>query len=188
VTAQPGPTDAPACRRVKLMRCSIPIAAVQHRHGDRSKNDRCRKQDADGQRLAQEYGSQQHGHNGVNIGAGRRITTKRNYSPQPMAGRSFAAGRSRSTARQHRLGAWIPLVGRVIRSTHPNSASQGLLFMATFLAGVFHPAMAHVPCNAIGRTALTACHVQPGLAPRDGHVPCQRLSHQAFGLLAHSFL
>jgi hypothetical protein len=29
--------------------------------------------------------------------------------------------------------------------------------MATFLAGVFHPAMAHVPCNAIGRTALAAC-------------------------------
>jgi hypothetical protein len=46
----------------------------------------------------------------VNIGTGRRITTKRNYSPQPIAGRSFAAGRSRSTARQHRLGAWSRVI------------------------------------------------------------------------------
>jgi len=68
------------------------------------------------------------------------------------------------------------------------SASEGHLFMAAFLAGVFHPAMTRLPCNAIGRTALTACHVQPGLAPSDGHVPCNRLSYQAFGLLAHSFL
>jgi hypothetical protein len=66
--------------------------------------------------------------------------------------------------------------------------SQGLLVMATFLAGVFDPAMVHLRANAIGCTALTAFDVQLGLALRDDHVPCQRLSHQAFGLLAHSFL
>src|SRR5260370_31151759 len=59
--------------------------------------------------------------------------------------------------------------------------------MAAFLAGVFHPAMVPLHANAIGRTALTAFHVQPGLALRDSHVPCHRLSYQAFGLLAHSF-
>jgi hypothetical protein len=47
--------------------------------------------------------------------------------------------------------------------------------MAAFLAGVFHPAMVHLRANAIGRTALTAFHVQPGLALRDDHVPCDRL-------------
>ena len=66
--------------------------------------------------------------------------------------------------------------------------SQGLLFVAAFLAGVLHPAMVHLRANAIGRTALTAFHVQPGLALRDGHVPCHRLSYQALGLLAHGFL
>ncbi len=60
--------------------------------------------------------------------------------------------------------------------------------MAAFLASVFHPAMVHLRANAIGRTALTAFHVQPGLAPHDGHVPCHCLSYQALGLLAHSFL
>src|SRR5262249_11629681 len=55
--------------------------------------------------------------------------------------------------------------------------------MAAFLAGVFHPAMVHLRANAIGRTALTAFHVQPGLALCDGHVPCHRLSYHAFGLL-----
>ena len=63
--------------------------------------------------------------------------------------------------------------------------SQGLLFVAAFLAGVFHPALTNLRCNAIGRSALTAFHVQSGLPPRDGHVPCYRLFYQAFGLLAH---
>src|ERR1043166_7392895 len=78
-----------------------------------------------------------------------------------------------------------PLVGREIRAHPP---SKGLLFMAAFRAGVFHPTMARLPCHAIGRTALTTFHVQPGLAPRDGQVPCHRLSYQTFGLLAHGFL
>src|ERR1700747_2644510 len=57
--------------------------------------------------------------------------------------------------------------------------SQGLLFMAAFLAGIFSPAMVYLGVDAIGRTALTAFHVQPGLALRDGYIPCQRLPYQA---------
>jgi len=108
-----------------------------------------------------------------------KVTTPGHWPRRSVSliSRNFA--RMRMAASREELG-----------SGHFSSAfgSQGLLCMAAFLAGVFHPVMAHLRCNAIGRTALTAFHVQPGLAPRDGHVPCHRLSYQSFGLLAHGFL
>jgi hypothetical protein len=66
--------------------------------------------------------------------------------------------------------------------------SQGHLFVAACLAGIFYPALIYLRCNAIERTAFTAFRVQLGLSLRDDHVPCHRFSHQAFRLFAHRFL
>jgi hypothetical protein len=66
--------------------------------------------------------------------------------------------------------------GALLRTDSVPVWSQGLLFMATFLAGVFHPALAHLCCNAIGRTALTAFDNQPVL-------PCVMVTFRAIASL-----
>src|SRR5215470_17570617 len=86
---------------------------------------------------------------------------------------SVAAGSKNTAARPRSLRRMAPgdiaLSVRGIDGVHVNSDyrahrafwSQRHLFVAAFLAGVFHPALAHLRRNAIGRTALTAFHVQP---------------------------
>ena len=70
-----------------------------------------------------------------------------------------------------------------------SQASQRCLLVSAFLAGEWHAELSLRGLDAVGRAALAACGLDPGLALLDGDaLALHRLLDEPLGFLAHLLL
>jgi hypothetical protein len=78
------------------------------------------------------------------------------------------------------------LASAITRQPDALAASKGRLLLAAFLAGKRHANLALIRRNAIGRAALSAFGVDPGLTLlHDDVLSLERLSYETLRLIAH---